>query len=58
MIIKLKIKFFDIDILTAKDRILKRDGERFLYFISGYEKRIKVVKEHILEFHKEKIVKE
>lgn len=55
---RIKIKIFDIDFLTAKKRILERDGERFLHFMSGYERRIKVVKEHILEFHKEKIVNE
>ncbi len=30
---KVKIKIFEIDLLTSKERIRKRDGDRFLHFM-------------------------
>lgn len=53
---KVKIKIFEIDLLTSKERIKKRDGDRFLYFMSGYHKRIKVVIDYINENYKDKLI--
>lgn len=51
-----KIKIFEIDLLTSKERIRKRDGDRFLHFMSGYHKRIKVVIDYINENYKDKLI--
>lgn len=53
---KVKIKIFEIDLLTSKERIRKRDGDRFLHFMSGYHKRIKVVIDYINENYKDKLI--
>lgn len=53
---KVKIKIFEIDLLTSKERIKKRDGDRFLHFMSGYHKRIKVVIDYINENYKDKLI--
>ena len=52
----IKIKIFEIDFLTSKERIKKRDGDRFLHFMSGYHKRIKVVIDYINENYKDKLI--
>lgn len=52
----IKIKIFEIDLLTSKERIKKRDGDRFLHFMSGYHKRIKVVIDYINENYKDKLI--
>lgn len=51
-----KIKIFEIDLLTSKERIKKRDGDRFLHFMSGYHKRIEVVIDYINENYKDKLI--
>lgn len=53
---KVKIKIFEIDLLTSKERIKKRDGDRFLHFMFGYHKRIKVVIDYINENYKDKLI--
>lgn len=52
----IKIKIFEINLLTSKERIKKRDGDRFLHFMSGYHKRIKVVIDYINENYKDKLI--
>lgn len=52
----IKIKIFEIDLLTSKERIKKRDGDRFLHFMSGYHKKIKVVIDYINENYKDKLI--
>ena len=52
----IKIKLFEIDILTAKERIKNRDGQKFLHFISYYHKSIQIIFNYIKENHKNKLI--